>query len=200
MPNPSLLAVLFLHSRWSLLQAAKVLPILQGSWEEIQERRPTAVRSQSWNARPKMARQAAPISLAGCYRSPSESFVGYGSLRFTKIHTESFGSQQKPLAKAAEQEKMSRLVSTERAATVSFATSGKSPRLLPDETILDASERVGVDIDYSCRTGMCGVCAIKLLSGQVAMEVEDGLEPDGKAAGMVLACQAKPVGDVAVEA
>ena len=32
------------------------------------------------------------------------------------------------------------------------------------------------------------------------MEVEDGLEPEDKEAGMVLACQAKSTGDVSVEA
>lgn len=117
-----------------------------------------------------------------------------------KIHSENFGSQQKPRAKAAERKKADRPATKQTVATVSFATSGKSTHLLPDETILEASERAGVDIDYSCRTGMCGVCAVKLQSGQVTMEVEDGLESDDKAAGMVLACQAKSTGDVAVEA
>ena len=116
------------------------------------------------------------------------------------IHSENFGSQQKPRTKAAERKKTGSAAITETAATVSFATSGKSTQLLPDETILEASERAGVDIDYSCRTGMCGVCAVKLQSGQVTMEVEDGLEPDDKAAGMILACQAKSTGDLTVEA
>ncbi len=71
---------------------------------------------------------------------------------------------------------------------------------MPDETVLEAAERVGVDIDYSCRTGMCGVCKVKLLSGQVTMEVEDGLEPDDKATGMILACQATANADVVIEA
>ncbi|HID76514.1 MAG TPA: iron-sulfur cluster-binding domain-containing protein [Planctomycetaceae bacterium] len=79
-----------------------------------------------------------------------------------QIHTEDFGSQRKPQARAA--------------------------------------ERVGVEIDYSCRVGMCGVCAVKLLSGQVTMETDDGLDPDDRAAGKVLACQAKASEGVAVEA
>ncbi|NOY41464.1 MAG: 2Fe-2S iron-sulfur cluster binding domain-containing protein [Planctomycetes bacterium] len=117
-----------------------------------------------------------------------------------KIHSENFGSQQKPRAKVAERKKTAPSATQQTAATVSFATSEKSAQLLPDETILEASERAGVDIDYSCRTGMCGVCTVKLQSGEVTMEVEDGLEPDDKAAGMVLACQAKSTGDVVVEA
>ena len=47
---------------------------------------------------------------------------------------------------------------------------------------------------------MCGVCKVKLLAGQVTMEVEDGLEPEDKAAGLILACQATSTGDVTVEA
>ena len=117
-----------------------------------------------------------------------------------QIHTENFGSQQKPHAKTAARQKAGGAATAESAATVNFTTSGKSTRFLPGETVLEASERVDVSIDSSCRTGMCGVCTVKLLSGQVAMEVEDGLDPDDKTAGMILACQAKPTGDVAVEA
>ena len=47
---------------------------------------------------------------------------------------------------------------------------------------------------------MCGVCAVKLLSGEVSMDVEDGLEPEDKEAGMIRACQAKSTSDVSVEA
>jgi len=117
-----------------------------------------------------------------------------------KIHLENFGSQQKPRAKAAAREKAGAPATTQTAARVNFATSGKATQFLPDETLLEASERVDVNIDNSCRVGMCGVCTVKLLSGEVSMEVEDGLDPDDKAAGMVLACQAKSTGDVTVEA
>lgn len=117
-----------------------------------------------------------------------------------KIQIENFGSQQKPLVKAVEREKAGPAAVTETATTVNFATSNKSTQFLPDETILEASERVGVEIDYSCRTGTCGVCRVKLLAGQVTMEVEDGLEPEDKEAGMILACQAKSTDNVVIEA
>lgn len=116
------------------------------------------------------------------------------------IFTENFGGEQKPRVRAEQRAKVAETDIAETGGTVTFSTSGKSTELQPDETILEASERVGVDIDYSCRTGMCGVCVVKLLSGQVSMEVEDGLEPDDKEAGMILACQAKSTGDVSVEA
>ncbi len=116
------------------------------------------------------------------------------------VHLENFGSQQKPHVKAAEKKKVADTAATEVLATVKFATSGQATRFQPDETVLEAAERVEVSIDNSCRIGMCGVCAVKLLSGQVTMEVDDGLDPDDKDAGMILACQAKAKRDVTVEA
>ncbi len=117
-----------------------------------------------------------------------------------RINTENFGSLQKPQSMTARHKRVTEPALKATAATVNFATSGKSTQLLPDETLLEAAERVEVDIDYSCRTGMCGVCAVKLLSGVATMDVEDGLEPGDKASGMVLACQAKSTNDVTVEA
>jgi ferredoxin-NADP reductase len=86
------------------------------------------------------------------------------------------------------------------AAVCTFVRSGKTAPLPLDKTVLEASEDIDVNIDYSCRQGYCGVCKTKLLSGQVTMAVEDGLMPEDKAAGFILACQAKSTADIAVEA
>ena len=80
------------------------------------------------------------------------------------------------------------------------ALSGKSAPLPPDRVILEVADEIGVPIDNSCRVGTCGVCRVKLLSGRVTMAVEDGLEPGDKEKNIILACQAKSEGDVAVEA
>jgi len=83
---------------------------------------------------------------------------------------------------------------------VTFAKSNKTAVLTPDKTILEASEEVGVNIEYSGRVGTCGICKTKLLSGKVTMDVEDALTNDDKAQNIVLACQAKAAGDVSVDA
>lgn len=85
-------------------------------------------------------------------------------------------------------------------ATVTFAVSGKSALLPADTPILDVADEIGVDIENSCRVGTCGTCKVKLLTGNVTMEVEEGLDPGDKEKGLILACQAKSTGDVAVEA
>ncbi|MGF7213365.1 ferredoxin-NADP reductase [Skermanella aerolata] len=85
-------------------------------------------------------------------------------------------------------------------AQVEFTISGKTAPLAPDETVLEAAESIGVEIDYSCRVGTCGTCVVLLKAGTVTMEVEEGLPPEAKARGIILACQAKSVSSLVVEA
>ncbi len=89
---------------------------------------------------------------------------------------------------------------TTATAQVEFTISGRTAPLAPGQSVLEAAEAVGVVIDYSCRAGTCGVCVVPLKTGTVTMEVEDGLPPEEKAKGMILACQAKSLGNLVVEA
>ena len=74
---------------------------------------------------------------------------------------------------------------------------GDSP---PKQTILELSEELGIGIEFSCRVGTCGVCKVKMTSGEVDQAVQDALDADDKTKGIILACQAKPKGAVMVEA
>jgi ring-1,2-phenylacetyl-CoA epoxidase subunit PaaE len=65
--------------------------------------------------------------------------------------------------------------------------------MLEGETIIDAGERAGIELPYSCRGGMCCTCRAKLESGEVEMAVNYSLEPWEKEAGYVLTCQARPL-------
>lgn len=67
-------------------------------------------------------------------------------------------------------------------------------------TVLEAAEECGVAIAYECRSGICGQCKTKLVSGRVAMDVQDALTAADRAKGLVLACQARAIGDVVVDA
>jgi len=113
------------------------------------------------------------------------------------IRTELFLAPERPAAPAPAE-----LPSTPAAAPAActFTRSGKKAPLTLEKTVLEAAEEVGVAIDYSCRQGFCGVCRTRLVSGQVTMTVEDGLSAPDKAAGYILACQAKSASDIAVEA
>lgn len=131
-----------------------------------------------------------------------------------KIHTEAFGpaslpagtlppAPPTPAAAARIAATTPSAVPTETGATstpttasntVTFARSGKAAALPLNTTVLEAAEGAGVEIPWSCRVGICGVCKTRLLQGSVKMAVEDGLPPEGKAAGFILACQAKSTG------
>ena len=86
------------------------------------------------------------------------------------------------------------------AATVTFAHSGRSAPLPLNRSILDAADAVGVSIDSQCRSGICGTCRCKLLSGHVTMPVREALSDADEADGFILACQAHATEDVTVDA
>ncbi len=55
--------------------------------------------------------------------------------------------------------------------------------------MLDVMIDGGLDASYSCREGVCGACACRLLSGEVEMAHNEVLEDSDLADGYVLACQ-----------
>lgn len=65
----------------------------------------------------------------------------------------------------------------------------------PNETILEACLREGIEVPFSCRSGACQACKGLLHSGQVAMEINEVLSADEIASGFVLCCQAKPISE-----
>ncbi len=68
-------------------------------------------------------------------------------------------------------------------------------RMGPDETVLDAALRHGLDLPYSCRGGMCCTCRAKRVAGKATMDLNFSLEPWEVEAGFVLTCQCRPTGD-----
>lgn len=110
-----------------------------------------------------------------------------------QIKTEAFGTVKRdPTTKRA--------ASTKVAGKVFFQASNTITPVLVDSTILDGADEAGVFIDNACRSGTCGSCRVKLISGNVTMAVTDALTKEDKTEGYILACQAKIQGDVKVEA
>jgi len=113
-----------------------------------------------------------------------------------QIKTEAFGPASLPKKASTESAGASEQPGV---ASVTFQPGDKVGPIGPDATILDVAEELGVEVDSSCRTGTCGQCKVRLVSGQVTMDCEDGLEPEEKAQGLVLACQARVSDDVTVK-
>jgi ferredoxin len=109
------------------------------------------------------------------------------------IRTEAFGTVKRdPTARVA--------TSQEVAGTVVFRPSDTTAAVPVGATILDVADEAGVFIDNACRSGTCGSCRVKLVSGRVTMAVQDALTEEDKAGGYSLACQAHIQSDVTVEA
>jgi ferredoxin len=60
------------------------------------------------------------------------------------------------------------------------------------DTILDAARRAALKPPFSCTAGSCGTCMAFVANGEVAMRVNNVLDPDEVEQGWVLTCQAIP--------
>ncbi len=71
-----------------------------------------------------------------------------------------------------------------------------------DETILTAALRQAVTLAYSCRSGLCGTCKGRLLSGDIdyGQYQEKAMSAGEREQGHALFCQAKPLSDCVIEA
>lgn len=69
------------------------------------------------------------------------------------------------------------------------------------ETILDSALKSGLVFEYSCKTGQCGVCKIKVMSGEVTeLKAQLALTEQDKLSNKVLSCCCAPTTDLLIEA
>lgn len=68
----------------------------------------------------------------------------------------------------------------------------------PNETVADASYRLGINIPLDCRDGACGTCRVFCETGQFdpGSYIEDALTDHEAAEGYALACQLRPKTDL----
>lgn len=68
-----------------------------------------------------------------------------------------------------------------------------------DEPVLVALERAGMNADARCRSGHCGYCAAKLISGQVFVpERWEKMRPEGEPEGIFHPCCSFPLSDLEI--
>ena len=68
----------------------------------------------------------------------------------------------------------------------------------PNEAVLDAAQRAGLEIPFSCRKGVCGTCKGRVISGEVRAFAGDALGAAERAEGQVLFCNARPRSDLVI--
>ena len=83
---------------------------------------------------------------------------------------------------------------------VEFKISGKKARWNDTyENILELAEENGVEIETNCEVGVCGTCKVRLLSGEVDMKEDDGLDEEDRQNNFILPCVAVPKTDIVLE-
>lgn len=111
------------------------------------------------------------------------------------IHQELFFDQRIELPPAAEEV-------TEGMVTMSLTLDGRTSVVDVDPdgpSLLDYARSVRAEVPFACKGGMCATCKAEVLSGEVRLDKNYALTADELEAGLVLTCQAHPIGgDVAV--
>lgn len=120
-----------------------------------------------------------------------ESLLGAYSIPPEQIRKESFvqGTIDKPAKKEAEEELV------EREVTIRFDGEEYKVMVPPHKGILEAALDAGIDLPYSCQSGLCTACRGKALSGKVRLDEEEGLSASERAEGYVLTCVGHPLTD-----
>lgn len=64
--------------------------------------------------------------------------------------------------------------------------------------ILDVAARRGIELPIQCHVGWCLECRCRLVAGDVDMSPQVALDADQRAAGVILACCARPRSDAVI--
>lgn len=125
-----------------------------------------------------------------------ESLLANRHIPSEKIFKESF--VQGTIDKAQKKEEVVAAGSEEiKERTVTIRYDGQEYKVLvpPDKGILESALDQGIDLPYSCQSGLCTACRGKALSGKVKLDEEEGLSQSERAEGYVLTCVGHPLTD-----
>jgi ring-1,2-phenylacetyl-CoA epoxidase subunit PaaE len=84
---------------------------------------------------------------------------------------------------------------TAREVTVRYDNQEFKFTVQPDMTILQTALDQGIDLPYSCQSGLCTACRGRCLSGKVKLDEEEGLSKSERDEGYVLTCVGHPLTD-----
>jgi ring-1,2-phenylacetyl-CoA epoxidase subunit PaaE len=65
-----------------------------------------------------------------------------------------------------------------------------------ESTILEAALEAGIDVPYSCQSGVCVTCKARITEGTAEMENNYALTDEEIERGFILTCQAQPTSEI----
>jgi ring-1,2-phenylacetyl-CoA epoxidase subunit PaaE len=83
----------------------------------------------------------------------------------------------------------------EREVTIRYDGQEYKIMVPPTKAILETALDQGIDLPYSCQSGLCTACRGKALSGKVKLDEEEGLSQSERDQGYVLTCVGHPLTD-----
>ncbi|NOS91863.1 MAG: ferredoxin--NADP reductase [Cyclobacteriaceae bacterium] len=122
-----------------------------------------------------------------------EALLAEHSIPADKVFKESFVSGV--LDKAKKEEATGNSEKKAREVTIRYDGNEYKIMVEHNRTILETALDKGIDLPYSCQSGLCTACRGKALSGQVKLDEEEGLSKSERAEGYVLTCVGHPLTD-----
>lgn len=112
-----------------------------------------------------------------------------------RIHIERFGIALSPAGQAGAVEHQAQ-PGDAQTASITIVRDGLAREFSyanHQPSILDAASAAGLEVPFSCTSGVCGTCRAKCVEGEVRMERNYALDKAEVAAGFVLTCQCRPL-------
>lgn len=153
---------------------------------------PTGRLSQEWllSLCPDIATRAVFTCGPNAFMQDVEQYAGALGVDMSMFYQESFG--QKSETEATENS----AVASHRLSVPSFAI---DTQIDAGATLADTLEEAGLPIIVACRSGICGSCKCRVVSGEFERHSRETLTDDELALGYVLACSTSIHSDVDIE-
>jgi ring-1,2-phenylacetyl-CoA epoxidase subunit PaaE len=130
-----------------------------------------------------------PGDMVDDVRNALKALNGAAPVRFERFAT----ANSRPLEILTKQADAS--APQEILATITVTMDGRRrsfPMAPSDSSVLEAAERAGLELPFSCRAGICATCRTRITEGAAVMTHNIALERWETDAGFVLCCQARP--------